>query len=768
MNHLTFKVRLTALILVLITALSAFSCGSKDEPVKLTNVFKSEIVEMPQIFDYVNNMQYAADRVYMFGYDRENYRSTIYTMKTDGSDGYKIDFSLDETKNESLGNTAILSDGTFIITVNSWFENTETGEFTENIMLCHCAADGSVISSRNIKDVVKPKNEGDYVYINYIVSDGNGNIYLVYMNTVYVVDSSFNELARFELEADYIDKLLYDPKGYLIVFYYDNIDYKQQAKKIDAKTGEILGDYTLDTLAKNNYYNMKASQSPDSTYELFFQSNTGICGFDADTGVSTELLNWINSDINSNYINQYIMLDDDKALCYSFDYRDSESELIVLTRIPDEELVPKTVLTLACYYLDYDVREEIIDYNRRNDSYRIQVVDYSEYNSEDDYEAGITKFNNDIISGKIPDIMVLNSQLPYENYAARGLFTDMYELLESDPELKKEDFLENILDAMSIEGKLFMVAPQFSIQTYAIKTKFVGDKKSLTMKEFREVVDKVKAEKGDVMVFQDATRDSLLNSAVMVNYDRFVDKNTGKCYFDSEDFIEVLKFANELDTKSFWENINYDELDEQFWLDLETVFRDDKCLVQPIYLSGYSNYWRIMKGQFGEEITLIGFPTDSGNGSAVEIGTSFAISSRTKHKDAAWQFVRHYLTDDYQMSLTYNFPIKRTALEECARQESTMPELDENGYPIYKEGVRVPSTYYYIGNEEIEIGVITQEYINKLNEFIGSVNRVVRYNNSVNEIITEEAGMYFEGVKSAEEVASLIQNRVSIYVNENR
>ncbi len=38
----------------------------------------------------------------------------------------------------------------------------------------------------------------------------------------------------------------------------------------------------------------------------------------------------------------------------------------------------------------------------------------------------------------------------------------------------------------------------------------------------------------------------------------------------------------------------------------------------------------------------------------------------------------------------------------------------------------------------------------------------------VTEIIEEEAGAYYEGQKTAEEVADIIQSRVSIYLSESK
>ena len=55
-------------------------------------------------------------------------------------------------------------------------------------------------------------------------------------------------------------------------------------------------------------------------------------------------------------------------------------------------------------YLDWNLRSMIVEYNKTNDEYRINVVDYSEYATDDDYNAGVTKLTTEIISGSVPDI----------------------------------------------------------------------------------------------------------------------------------------------------------------------------------------------------------------------------------------------------------------------------------------------------------------------------------------------------------------------------
>ena len=63
---------------------------------------------------------------------------------------------------------------------------------------------------------------------------------------------------------------------------------------------------------------------------------------------------------------------------------------------------------------------------------------------------------------------------------------------------------------------------------------------------------------------------------------------------------------------------------------------------------------------------------------------------------------------------------------------------------------------------------MSQEQADQLVDFIYSVNNKVFHNEDIVNIVTEEAEAFFKGQKSAKEVTELIQNRVQLYINENR
>ena len=91
-----------------------------------------------------------------------------------------------------------------------------------------------------------------------------------------------------------------------------------------------------------------------------------------------------------------------------------------------------------------------------------------------------------------------------------------------------------------------------------------------------------------------------------------------------------------------------------------------------------------------------------------------------------------------------------------------MQEFDPNATRITTIGSMMLGTSGYMIDDEP-----TQADIDKVMDIINSTTQINRYNNTVTDIVNEEAGAYFSGSKSAEAVAEMIQNRVQNYLDEN-
>ena len=463
----------------------------------------------------------------------------------------------------------------------------------------------------------------------------------------------------------------------------------------------------------------------------------------SDWQVRTEVIKF-----NKNSDTYRIELQDYSAYATDEDYRAG------LTKLNADLAKDKQVITLAMAFSDWQVRTEVIKFNKNSDTYRIELQDYSAYATDEDYRAGLTKLNADLASGKVPDILLLDSGMPVESYQNKGLFEDLKPFIEKDEELELDNFMPNIIEAFSSGGKLYSIVPGYSIQTLAVKTADVGNATSWTVEEAQKVL----ASKPEGTQFlAETTRDQMLNYCINMAGSQFVDQESGKCSFSSDEFINLLEFV-----KTFPEKYDDQDFDEDYYNNYDSMWRQGKVLAYSAYLGDFGSFNRLKKGTFGEDITLIGFPANGENGSVIMPSIRFAMSSKSANKDAAWQFIRTFLMEDYQKDMGY-LPISISQMEKMAQEATQKPYyMDENGNKVEYDDT------WYIGDTEITISPMTEQETKDYMAFLQSCNKVYMEDEALLQIVQEEAAPFFAGQKSARDVAGIIQSRAQLYVNETR
>ena len=70
--------------------------------------------------------------------------------------------------------------------------------------------------------------------------------------------------------------------------------------------------------------------------------------------------------------------------------------------------------------------------------------------------------------------------------------------------------------------------------------------------------------------------------------------------------------------------------------------------------------------------------------------------------------------------------------------------------------------------DDVKIQPLSPERAEKVKEFIYNTHYCTNYDQKIIDIVKEEAAPFFNNQKSAEDVANIIQSRVSIYVQENQ
>ncbi|SDA68099.1 ABC-type glycerol-3-phosphate transport system, substrate-binding protein [Butyrivibrio sp. INlla18] len=518
--------------------------------------------------------------------------------------------------------------------------------------------------------------------------------------------------------------------------------------------GRIVG--TLDFDAKDighksevfsntNYYTFFGGNG----YDIYCADDTAIYGYDLKSDKLVKLLDYIDSDLSITYnLNNAVAVSDTElvALVPDFDYNFT---LTRLTKVPADQVKDRQIITLAGAYIDYNVRQAAVKFNKDNDEYKIKFVDYSTYDTEDDYDAGIKRFNLDIASGNVADIMAFDLESPVESYINKGLFLDVAPYFSSDPDIADAKYIDNIMDAFKTGDKMYQVVPYFEIATVACKASLVKGQDLLTMEDYKNIIEAKGIKKANA--FGMNLRKDMLDYGVAFAGPDYIDWSNKTCSFNSDEFVELMEFM-----KDFPE-----EYQEDDYMDYDTAYRSDEALFNQTSLYGFDSFKRIRYVVFGEDVSFIGFP-GSHYTSVIYPGTRLCISAQSKNADGAWKFIKYFLSEEFQDSLDWDFPIRESSYEKMkAKAMEAEYYEDENGNKVESK------EYYYVGDKEVEVPVLTQADVDQVDALVKNSHYAMSYNMNVSNIISEEASAFFSGQKTAKEVCDIIQSRLSIYINEN-
>lgn len=662
-----------------------------------------------------------------------------------------------DAEDAGTGETEAVADDVSPAAEAAYEESYEDVEYVDDYYLSKISLEGEVIFSVKLNDVPEIAaigEENGYFYVNNMILDKGKGIYV----------SVLGRLIKFDLEGNYVAaisagdgqnpleganlSLLDDGRVMATLYEEDGVAFAQA----DLEKGTIGEKFKL----PGRSYDF--SFFPGNGYDLYLSNNYGLYGYNLGEADKTQLMSFIDSDFSFSNLYQVVGISDTEFFGV-FDDSDSErgSSLARFVKVPPEEVKEKQEFTLAMGNTNWNVRQAAIRFNQSSDTIRIRLVDYNTlYGSDEDYNAGIARLNTDIVSGKMPDIVILDDSMPVDSYISKGLFEDLKPFIEKDEEVPPDSLLSNVIEAYSVDGKLYSLVPSFSVQTVAVKTSDVGDKTGWTVAQAQEIL----ASKPEGTQFlMTVTRGDMTQYCISMSGNQFIDWDSGKCNFNSDEFIQMLEFI-----KTFPDEIDQAIYTDDFWNNYDTMWREGKVLANVLNLGDFRHYNVTEKGTFGEKITLIGFPASEGNaGSVIWPDLRIALSSKCADKEAAWGFLRTFLSEEYQKNNIYNFPIRADLFNEMADKAMEKPYYeDENGNRIEYDDT------YWMNGVDVTIPPMTQEEVNFLKEWIIGVKQPYKMDETLINIISEEAEPFYSGQKNARDVAGIIQSRVQLYVNENR
>lgn len=375
-------------------------------------------------------------------------------------------------------------------------------------------------------------------------------------------------------------------------------------------------------------------------------------------------------------------------------------------------------------------QDKVTIYNRAQEDVRIMIKVY------EDEDAFITE----MIAGKIPDLVDVNEAKVYGALEKKGLLENLKPYFAKDELIKEEDFLEKSMEFYSKGDELYAIPNGMRISAMMGDSKALGDRQKWS---FEEYVDYVNHLPNRYAVTRVLTKQKMLRHFCLPYMNEFVDEATQRCDFKNNTFYMLLASA-----------VIYSgqELEDAEWPKVFEEMGSGEVSLIPIEIYDITTY-ELWKGFFANQGRIIGFPAKEGNG--VYLKPTFqamAMTSTGKNKDAAWNFTKYVLTSANNGYVA--FPSYKPYCD----------EMLENARKTARRGNKAGTAS--AGNLTVGTANATLEEIDFLEDCLREGTVVQNKNEEILQIIEDEAQAYFNGQKSPEQVANVIEKRLMLYLKE--
>ncbi|MDR2606027.1 MAG: extracellular solute-binding protein, partial [Oscillospiraceae bacterium] len=355
------------------------------------------------------------------------------------------------------------------------------------------------------------------------------------------------------------------------------------------------------------------------------------------------------------------------------------------------------------------------DFNATNSEYSIRLKEYND----------IQKLLVEIIAGEIPDMLSLSGS-GFDVFASKGLFEPLDSYIDAD----RIELVPSVRTALSTNGVLYRITPDFTIETLAGNRDYAGENAGWTYEELLEAFEKLP---DGATIF---TKGSLGVSYIDVmaffvgsNLSPFVDWSTGTVRFDSDEFKSMLEFVKKATVPGT--------------LPKYSTLMTGESLVAWDTLFRFYNYVEWSNRMDGKLI-FKGYPSPGRNMGVIMPDFEISITSACEDKEGAWSFLRYVLTEfkavDPFLGNLQGFYFVQSRYDEQVREAMS----DDNAVPMTEEQYKIFS------------------------ELLENSKTTTLRDTTIIDILNEETAPYFAEQKTIDEVCKIIQSRVQIYVNEQK
>jgi multiple sugar transport system substrate-binding protein len=367
-------------------------------------------------------------------------------------------------------------------------------------------------------------------------------------------------------------------------------------------------------------------------------------------------------------------------------------------------------------------------------------------------EKYVSTVGAELMSGKASDI-IFTSGLPYKKYADKKLLENISDLMSKDSSFQSNQYYTNIFDAMKYKGALYTIPVKIGLNMWLGNQSVLSadkiDDGKWTWTDFKKAAagwmkDNNNDGKPDMYPLGKIESDQLITFMLNSSFSKFVDMGSKKAKFDSPEFIAMLKLAKSM----------YDE----------KIISADNADTNVVFLPkantlAYLDMYSLPKTFFDGKGSYYDLPSENDvRGTQFTSPMPVAINSKSANKKEAWDFVKFLLSDHMQSARELaGFAVNKNGAK---AQEDFLRTLGTG------EGGGQPKIRMNVNGKELAMQPATDQDIALIEKMVNNAKVYMESDPKITSIVSEETGPFFQGQKQAEEVAKVIQNKVSTYLQE--
>lgn len=338
-------------------------------------------------------------------------------------------------------------------------------------------------------------------------------------------------------------------------------------------------------------------------------------------------------------------------------------------------------------------------------------------------EKYIKTINTEMMSGAGPDI-IDSFYVPCSKFADNGFLTDLSMIIQQDTAFDSNNYYENIIFGNKYKGGLYSMSVGFNVDLLGGRY-ILPQKDGLTLKDFFKTASEVlkaHGEEGSYVLFDRAQ--DVFSNLLKRSYTDFIKQDSKECDFTAGEFVQLIEQIKEAaDKKVFYQSEKTANSDKN-WKNIYTFVlgqSDTYCLAD-FEKEKASYYTCAIPSLTGEAVI------------SANIYEKYSINNNSKSKGAAWKFIKFLISEEMQTSPElYLFPVNKKAMAERIKREN---------------------------NTSTDMGLTANDPV---------FSRISVYPDidwKICKIIEEETNKYFDGQRTAEDTASIIQGRVKMILKE--